>query len=219
MTLTAADILYDPETHSSRTPDGVNVPHVTHILSEVGVSTNFEEIGMMSKRIRDRIEYRGALGTAVHADCHAFDDDDLDWAAVHPEVRPYVESWMACRESQKIIPIARERRVFHPRQFYAGILDGIFMKGARRILIDLKIGNPEDAAAHLQTAAYEAAWTVEHPADVIHERWAVRLTPDRKIPYEIVNYSARDSALRDWATFQAALCVYNAQPGRRPRNY
>ena len=218
---TSADILFDPETHTSRLPDGRLVPHVTGILSAVGVSTNFEDLAGLSPRIDAAIRNAAARGSVVHADCHAYDDDDLDWATVDPRVRPFDEAWVACRDAMGFTALAhaRERRVYHPARGYTGILDGIFVRPAtgKTILIDLKTGDPESSACHLQMAAYEDAWVLEHPETPIDERWAVWLRPERVIPYTIINYSARPDHWFDSERFVACLTVYNEQPERRGR--
>ena len=220
---TVDDVVYDPVTHTSALRDGRPVPHVTAILEATGVSTDFEALAEMGPRVAERIEAAGLRGTAVHADCHAYDDDDLDLAQCHAVVRPYVEAWVTCRDSLGLVALAhaRERRVYHPGQNYTGILDGIFMrfKGYKqqRILLDLKTGDPESAAAHLQTAAYEAAWNLAHPDQKVNERWAVWLRPGRPVQYTIINYTAAPDAWQDFARFQAVLCTYNEQPSRRAR--
>lgn len=216
---TVADVRYDPELHTSTLPDGQKVPHVTEVLSEVGVSTDFEELAALSAYMGEKIEVARARGTAVHADCHALDDDDLLWDTVHPQVRPFVESWDQCREDMCLVPIAhaRERRVYHPLFNYTGILDGVFMRRDKRILLDLKTGDPESAATHLQTVAYEAAWVAMFPHLPIDERWAVQLVPKLKVPYRIKNYTARPEAHTDFGKFMACLTVYHEQPARRER--
>lgn len=220
---TAADILYDPVAHASTDPDGRDVPHVTHILGEVGLSTDFEELRTISKRLSAAIDWKCQLGSATHIDCHAYDDDDLDWQTVHPEVAPYVRAWATCRHNLSLRPVARERRVYHPLYRYTGILDGVFLYLShgreKHVLLDLKLGDPDDAAAHLQTAAYETAYLKDHPGEHIDERWAVQLLPGKAIPYSITNYSARPAACRDFQLFMAALTVYNHQPARRPRDF
>lgn len=226
-TMVAADLAYDPETHTSVDLDGCDVPHVTRVLSAVGVSTDFEEVGLRSRRLAQRIDYRRQLGSAVHADCHAYDDDDLEWPTVDAEVRPFLEAWITCRDALGLLALAhaRERQVYHPMFRYTGILDGIFRlpaqgrRKARHVLVDLKIGDPNDAAAHLQTAAYERAYIAEQPRFRIDERWAVQLVPGAIPPYRVTNYSARQSAHSDFGTFLACLCVYNHQPARRPRDF
>ena len=217
--MTVADLVYDAATHTSRLPNGLDVPHVTAVLSAVGVSTNFEDLAQISQRLEDAIRMACARGTAVHADCHAYDDGDLAWETVDGRVRPYVEAWAACREAKGLKPLTRERRIFHPLYLYTGITDGIFRWKRSRVLIDIKTGDPEDAAAHLQTSAYGAAWDHEHPSEPIDARWAVRLVPGRRVPFRITNYTAADRYERhlDLPTWLACLTVYRAQPVRRLR--
>lgn len=211
--MTGADLVFDATDHTYWTPPGRTggqlVPNVTTVLRAVGVSADFEHIE------RGTLEFRRQLGTAVHTDCHAFDDEDLQWATVDPRVVPYVEAWAAFREAKRLRPIQRERRVFHPTFHYCGTLDGIFVDGdGRLVLVDLKIGDPEDAAAHLQTAAYEAAYRAEFTTEwPLHARWSVRLQPELREPYRIAEY--RD--FHDYAKFQACLTVYAEQPARRRR--
>ena len=94
--MTASELLFVPETHEYRTPDGVSVPSVTQILRGVGVSADFKAVAPGT------LEYRRQLGTAVHADCHAYDDNDLDWATVDVRVKPYVEAWCQFREAKAL---------------------------------------------------------------------------------------------------------------------
>lgn len=217
--ITAADLRYDPTSHTSTTPDGVDVPHVTAILHAVGVAVDYDALSASGPRRAEQIAFRRQLGSAVHADCHAYDDGDLDWATVDPRVDPYVRvAWATCRENLGLVPLTRERQVFHPVLLYTGFLDGIFRCEGKRVLIDLKIGDPEDAGAAFQTAAYEAAYHAEHLDETIDERWAVQLLPERRpIPYVITNYSARLAAWRDMQKFQAFLLTYHEQACRRRR--
>lgn len=217
--LTAADLRYDPATHTTTAPDGRPVPHVTGILSAVGVTTDFDALAATVRGLRERLDVATARGTAVHADCHAYDDDDLLWDTVDPLVRPYVEAWATFREHKRLVPLAhgRERQVFDPVHWYTGILDGVFAGPEDGLtLLDIKTGDPNDAAAHLQTAAYARAWESDARAHAypIRRRWAVWLKPGRRIPYEIKDYTKRT---QDFAIFAACLCAYNHQPARREK--
>jgi len=216
--MTAADLIFDPMTHTSKTPDGRDVPHVTHILKAVGVALDFDGLRQdLGPRVAERIDFRRELGTVVHTDLHSFDDRDLVVATVDDRVKPYIEAWGVFRQQLKLTPIVRERRVLNLTYNYTGILDGIFHQNGtgKRILIDVKIGDPAAAGAHLQTAAYEAAYLAEHPDFTIDQRWAVRLCPELAIPYRITNYSDRRDAWRDFQKFQACLTVYAEQFVRR----
>jgi hypothetical protein len=191
---------------------------VTQVLHAVGIATDFEAIAARSSRMADAIEYRRALGSAVHADCWAYDDDDLDWSAVDERVQPYLDAWATFRSNSGLRPVARERRIFLPLLQVAGTLDGVFENAkGRLVLVDIKLGDPEDAGAAYQTAAYEAGYLLEHPDRPIEERWAVRLQPEKAIPYAITPYSSKPQSWRHFQVFQSAVAVYYAQAARRSR--
>lgn len=209
--MTSADLVFAPAIHEYRLPDGRHVPSVTTILSAVGISVDFEALGSRFERLRGQIETAGQLGTAVHADCHAYDDDDLNWFTVDGRVEPYVRAWATCRANTGIVPLTRERIVFDPQNWYCGTLDGIFRHGDQYILADLKTADPESSACRYQTSAYQNAWGLEHPDQPIHERWAVQLLPERAVPYRITRYAD----WRDFRVFQACATVYHHQIARR----
>lgn len=218
---TVDDIAYDPETHESRAPDGTEIPHVTGILTAVGVKKNFADLASVAPRVRKAVELAAMRGSAVHADCHAYDNDDLDWATVDPRVRPYLDAWVVARERLGLVPVedGRERRVYHSRLRYTGFLDGIFRFPDGTLgLGDIKTGDPEDSATHLQTVAYLSAWADMHPGgEIPTRRFAVRLQPERKVPFSFIDYTARPDHWLDEARWEACLMVYREQPGRRPR--
>lgn len=207
----APDIAFDPIGHVYTLPDGTRVPSVTQILKATGVATDFEALPN-----KEAIERKRDIGTACHADCHAYDDDDLAWPSVHPDVLPYVEAWAIFREQKKLVPLVRERIVFNLAYFYCGTFDRIFeLPDGRRVLIDTKVGDPRSAAGHLQTAAYEKAFLFEHPTERIDERWAVQLCPEFLVPYRVTNYTQLPDAWMDAQKFYACVTVFNEQPGRR----
>jgi hypothetical protein len=181
-------------------------------LSAVGVSVDFESIGSMSSKVAHDIHVKRQLGTAVHLDAHAYDDDDLLWDTVDQRVEPYIRAWAMFREHARLTPMTRERLVFHPTCFYCGTLDGIFLtpRGVR-VLVDIKTGDPADSGCQFQTAAYQAAYAFEHPDEPIAERWAVRLTPMLSMPYRVTKYDD----WRDFATFQAFVTTFQYQSLRR----
>lgn len=210
--MSATVLSFDAAAHEYRMPDGRLVPSVTQILKAVGVAVDFEGLASIGRRVADAIDLKREIGHTLHQDAHAFDDDDLNWSTVDPRVEPYLRAWAAFRENTRLMPVTRERRVLHAALGYAGTLDGIFVApNGRRVLVDLKTGDPWDAGAHLQTAAYAAGYLCEHPSERIDERWAVRLTPEHGVPYRIVPFTD----WRDFSKFQACLTVYHEQATRR----
>lgn len=209
---TSADLVFDPAAHTYTLPDERQVPSVTTILKACGISTDFEAVAAMSQEKRDQIEYARALGSAVHADCHAFDDGALDESTVHQDVRPYLDAWKVFRENYRLAPLTRERMVFDPRYFYSGTLDGIFrLPSGRLVLVDIKTGDPEDAGGCYQTAAYLAAWALEHTDMLVCERWCVRLTPENAIPYRVFPYTD----WRDFTKFASFCSTFHEKNSRR----
>jgi hypothetical protein len=191
-------VTFDPVAHRyTLLPAETRLPSVTDILRETGISTNFEALAHLGAQTAADIEAKRDLGRVVHADAHAFDDDDLDWATVDPRVRPYLEAWATFRANQQLTPVARERLVYHPGLGYAGTLDGIFTRrtDGRTVLVDIKLGDPEDAGGRYQTAAYQLAYCAERPGVVIHERLCVWLRPDLGVPYRVFPYT-------DWRDLQ-----------------
>lgn len=141
-----------------RKSDGGIVPSVTGILRDTGVSADFDGLSSMGKRIEHAIQLKRDIGTAVHADAHSFDDRDLEIETVHPEVRPYLDCWIAFRENYpNLRPATRERLVYHPVLNFCGTLDAIFLQPGES---DIEIT----------------------------ERWSVQLCPGRKVPYRVTPY-------------------------------
>lgn len=207
---TSADLGFDAAAHTYTLPDGRQVPSVTQVLKACGISTDFDALaGIIG---RDRIEYARALGVAVHADAHAWDDGALDESTVHSDVRPFLEAWKTFRENSRLVPVSRERCVFDPTLFYCGTLDGIFrLPAGRLVLVDIKTGDPSSARADVQTAAYAHAWQLEHLEHVISERWAVHLTPENGIPYRVHPYSD----WRDFSKFASFVATFHEMRAQR----
>lgn len=210
--MTSADLAFDAVAHEYRLPDGTRVPGVTEILRTVGVSADFEALAASSSRIADAIALKREIGHALHADAHAFDDDDLDWQTVDPRVEPYLRAWACFRGNTKLEPLTRERRVYHPHLRYAGTLDGIFRAPSGRIvLVDIKTGDPDDSGCQFQTAAYQLAHAITSPEQAVHERWGVQLVPGLSVPYRISQYID----FRDFAIWEAIVTTYYRQAIRR----
>lgn len=209
--MTGADLTFDALTHTYFLGDQ-RIPSVTRILAETGVSIDFEALAASSRGMASVLDRKRQVGVAVHGDCHALDDDDLELEKVHPDVLPYVQAWKSFRDAHTfLIPMTRERRVYHPGLRYCGTLDGLF-KGlnATPILIDIKTGDPASSAARYQTALYQLAWDAEHPEHPIGGRWAVQLTPDLAVPYRVHVYTD----YLDFATARAIVTTYHASARR-----
>jgi hypothetical protein len=202
---------FDAATHQYRVA-GALVPSVTTILRATGVSVDFEAVAASSRAMADAIALKREIGTALHADAHAFDDNDLDLGTVDSRVLPYLDAWMTFRANTRLTPLTRERRVYHPQLRYAGTLDGIFLSPVgRHVLVDIKTGDPDDGGCQFQTVAYQMAHAIDHPNVEVHERWGVQLTPGLSVPYRIAQYTD----WRDAGRWEAIVTTYYAQVARR----
>jgi hypothetical protein len=203
----------DSATHIYTLGDRV-IPSVTQILAAVRVSADFEALAATSRDRRHEIDLKRQIGAVVHADCHAWDDGDLELHQVDPLVRPYVDAWVTFRQHLHFVPDTRERIVYHADLGYCGTLDAIGnLPSGRRVLVDLKTGDPEDAGARFQTAAYQAAYDLRHPHTPIQDRWSVELCPDSAIPYRVHPYHD----WQDFEKFRAFVTTYAEQHVRRAR--
>ena len=209
----SADLAFAPVEHQYFLPHRRRVPSVTEILRSVGVSVDFNVIARISADLGEAIELKRDLGHALHADAHAFDDDDLLWETVDPQVEPYLRAWATFRDNSGLVPVTRERMVYHGDLGYCGTFDGIFRRAnGALVLVDIKTGNPADSGCQYQTAGYQLAHEAEHPnGERVSERWGVQLTPGNRIPYRVFPYS-------DWNDFnawRAFVTTYFCQASRR----
>src|SRR5207248_265963 len=101
------------------------------------------------------------VGRAAHVATHYFDEGTLDPRSVDPRVDGYLQAWIDFRESTGFVPVLLETPLHHPGLLFAGTIDraGFFSKfdgcDPRQLFtVDIKCGDPGDAAAQWQTAAY-----------------------------------------------------------------
>lgn len=153
-------VSFDPAGHIYRLREtGDILPSVTQILRATDISTNFEELSSMRADIRASVDLKRELGSAVHQAAHFFDDDDLVWSSLDPQVVPYLEAWVAFRQAYPSLrPATRERVVYSQAYRFVGTLDAIFLTEGETD-IDIK------------------------------ERWSVQLTPKNRVPYRVTPYN------------------------------
>lgn len=214
VTVTAATSAYVDSTRAHRI-NGIPVPSVTQILRATGVSADFSHVDPAV------LERKRLIGQAVHAAAHYFDEGDLVESTVAPEVLPYLEAWMRFRSDRGFAPELLETIVYSRAWHYIGRFDrlGRLVNEDRRVLCDIKIGDPDAAAADLQLAGYLAALREEHPEieDEAIERWSVQLCPDGR--YRLRKYPKPGRTERlDRADFRALARAVNLRQERQGGN-
>jgi hypothetical protein len=191
---------------------GIPVPSVTQILRATHVSSDFSHVDPVV------LERKRQIGQAVHAATHYFDEGDLVESTVAPEARPYLLAWMKFRSERGFVPQLLETVVYSRTHHYIGRFDrlGQLLADRRRVLLDIKIGDPDASAADLQTAGYLAALREEHPEMQVDpiERWSVQLLEDGR--YSLRQYPKRGRSNGvDRADFLALARAVNLRQERQ----
>jgi hypothetical protein len=139
---------FDPTAHAYRV-DGAPVPSVTQLLEDAGLTPDYAAVPPTV------LQHARARGLHVDKCCDLLDADDLDWRSVHPEALPYIEAWLAFRESEGFTPIASQVPLYHPTYGYAGTTDVVgVLPGSRPAIVERKATAKMAATYALQTAGY-----------------------------------------------------------------
>lgn len=146
-------LAFDPLPHVY-TLDGVVVPHsVTGLLRQVGLI----DFSMIPHHILEAARTRG---TTVHQAIHYFNEHDLDLEGFYldfPGYAGYVQSWVRLMDTGRLVTVLCEHRLASRQPVYAGTLDWLGLFDGHAAILDFATGDPDDAAKHLQTAAYVLA--------------------------------------------------------------
>lgn len=137
-------IEFDAAGHTYRL-HGAVVPSVTQILDDLGLSPEYP----------DRPIYR-ARGTAVHGACALLvkaRSMGRTLTGMDLRIRGYISSFGDWLDRSQFAPELIERAVWSDKWRVAGTLDYFGLLQGAATIVDLKSGEPADAAC-LQTAAY-----------------------------------------------------------------
>ena len=148
---------FDPETHQYRV-DGEKVLSVTQVLNVCGLidDTWYTEEG-------------GQRGQAIHLATQLYDEDDLDWESVSPEISSYLDAYRKFRQEVSFEPDLIEHPLYSPTYRYAGTPDRTGIMNGENVIFEIKSG--QKAKWHqLQTAGY--ALLIDHNV----ERYVVYLS-------------------------------------------
>jgi hypothetical protein len=219
-------ISFDPVTHRYAS-GAIELPSVTGILKRTGVSLDFEQLVVDGKLTAEELEDKRARGQAAHAAAHYYDEGTLKAGTVDERVQPYLEAWIAFRTETGFTPALFETPLWHPGFLFAGTLDraGTFthFDGARpRDLhtVDIKLGDPDDAAAQWQTAAYANLLAINlsprspwySPLIAALPTYSVQLLPTGR--YKLSRY---DNTLVSYGEFVGFLTTFRRQHARRQK--
>lgn len=156
--------------------DGVIIPSVTTILSEVGLY-DFDYVS------RETLDVAAERGRLVHRMIEWHELDILDDSTIDPELQGYFDGYLAARREALPKPEAVEVRFACKRFGYAGTIDAIIDNGAW--YNDIKTGQPSPEHG-LQLSGY---WLGNHGGDMLIQPGRLTGTYlDRAGSYRIIDY-------------------------------
>ena len=162
----------DPKTHTYTDEKGP-LSGVTSLLGDAGLI----DFSMIPEAMRGHYMDRGSK---VHRATELFDESDLDYDALDPVLKKYVEGYNKfCLDfsgSYKIIK--SEVIVRHPVQRYAGKIDRVCIIDGELAVLDIKSVVAQSWVA-LQTEGYKQAYNAEN-VDKIKARYALSLSKEGK---------------------------------------
>lgn len=184
---------FDPETHQYRV-DGEKVLSVTQVLNVCGLidDTWYTEEG-------------GQRGQAIHLATQLYDEDDLDWESVSPEISGYLDAYRKFRQEVSFEPDLIEHPLYSPTYRYAGTPDRTGIMNGENVIFEIKSG--QTAKWHrLQTAGYALLLGNGY------KRYGLYLT--NKGTYNLDHHRNH----QDYNVFLSALTVANWNRGNGKRN-
>ena len=160
----------DKKTHTYTDEKGP-LSGVTSLLGDAGLI----DFSMIPEAMRGHYMDRGSK---VHRATQLLDEDDLDFNALDPVLKKYVEGYNKFRSDfhgrYKIISM--EIIVRHPIQRYAGKIDRVCIIDGELAVLDIKSGVAQPWVA-LQTEGYKQAHNAEN-VDKIEARYALSLSKE-----------------------------------------
>jgi hypothetical protein len=132
---------FDPATHQYRV-DGETILSVTQILKACGIIDDTWYTKESAQR-----------GQAVHLATQLFDESDLDWDSVSPEITGYLDAYRKFRQEVIFEVDMIEQPIYSATYRFAGTPDRTGILNGKNVVIDIKSG--QKAKWHrLQTAGY-----------------------------------------------------------------
>lgn len=186
-----AGLTFDEKSHTYRV-DGRIWPSVTQCLDRYA-GLEFVD--------REVLRRAAEFGNHVHAACHLFNEERLDWATLDPALVGHVQGWQRFLEETGAVVLSSEALVVSRRHGFCGKLDSRCAWGRTNRLVDIKSTSTLPRTVGPQTAGYAEAWH-EMTGERLRDRYCVHLVGNGKY----VVHALKDP--RDWQIFKAALVVH-----------
>jgi len=181
-------ILFDERAHRYSV-NGVPYPSVTQVMQR-----HLEDFSGIDPAT---LEYARIRGQHVHAAMALLVREELDWDALDPTLRPYIEGGRRFLEESGVTVIASECRVASVRLRLAGTLDLVAHWRNAEAVMDFKACDVMPPSVGPQTAAYERLYCLCY-GGAERRRYCVQLKPG---DYRVTPCADKN----DWNIFQSAL--------------
>ena len=188
-------LTFNEDLHKYTDANGLTIPSVTQILKTAGL-VNLDWIPA------EILEQKADLGKKVHSATELYDKEDLNFDALHPVLKSYIDGWVKFRKDFNFEPTEIELQLLHAAYRYAGRIDRVGMMGKDLTILDIKSGTKQKTHA-IQTAGYELLYNQNKKAkELIKRRIVVYLSPTG---YEVEEHKDKN----DRGVFLAALSITN----------
>ena len=125
-------LTFDEEAHAYKL-DGRPIPSVTTILQAAGL------IDYRFMNPSDR-EFYLTRGKYVHFATQLLDENDLDYGALDPDIRGYLDGYIKFKKDTGFVPEMIEFQSYNDTLWYSGTLDRVGMLNGNRVIVDFKSG-------------------------------------------------------------------------------
>lgn len=192
---------FDPIAHVYHDPSGMRLEGVTDILQGELHSYNGYPA---SASVR---------GKDVHTACQFYDENDLNWATLQPDIRAYTECYVAAIKFYGIKVLQNEVKRYHPKYLYAGTCDKPSVIDGLTGILDLKSGIKE-TWHKWQVALYWAMLMREIPN--MTALWTLYIKPGEYLNGRGFDLVTHENPQR---LFNEALALFAAYQIKKNNNY
>jgi len=144
---------YDADNHLYYTDDMQPVKSVTQILKENNLGPDYASIPP------DVLEYARNRGDCVNKAVDLYDLCSLDMDSVEPEIKLYLDQWIAFKKEYEVEGIDSQKIVYSEEHAYCGTYDKkVYLKRIKdTCIIELKCTSSRPQSHRWQAAAYKLA--------------------------------------------------------------
>lgn len=151
------------------TVDGEPKPHITDVLSDMGLSKSFEGVD----------PWYAERGNAIHLACKLINEGVLDEASISEEIKGYIAAYRKWLSESCFAHECSELPLFSGLHDFVGTLDLVgSLPGIGRVVIDIKSSSSLDPAVEIQVGAQAILWNHNNQTKPLMGRFVLQLKSD-----------------------------------------